>query len=81
MAARDVEQGSMARALFERLQTSERGIRQMAAGVREVAALEDPLGRELTMTHPYPVLRVSDSFLLQNNLREVLFRKPAWETS
>ena len=23
-------------------------------------------------------LRVSDSFLLQNNLREVLFRKPAW---
>ncbi len=29
----------------------------------------------------FPVLRVSDSFLLQNNLREVLFRKPAWETS
>jgi hypothetical protein len=26
----------------------------------------------------FPVLRVSDSFLLQNNLREVLFRKPAW---
>jgi hypothetical protein len=24
-------------------------------------------------------LRVSDSFLLQNNLREILFRKPAWE--
>jgi len=23
-------------------------------------------------------LRVSDSFLLQNNLREILFRKPAW---
>ena len=50
MAARDVEQGSMSRALFERLQTSERGIRQMAAGVREVAALEDPLGRELAVT-------------------------------
>ncbi len=26
-------------------------------------------------------LRVSDSFLLQNNLREILFRKPAWDTS
>lgn len=25
-------------------------------------------------------LRVSDSFLLQNNLREILFRKPAYET-
>src|SRR5436305_7877055 len=50
MAARDVEQGSMPRALFERLQTNERGIRQMAAGVREVAALEDPLGRELAVT-------------------------------
>jgi hypothetical protein len=26
----------------------------------------------------FSTLRVSDSFLLQNNLREVLFRKPAW---
>ena len=26
-------------------------------------------------------LRVSDSFLLQNNLREILFRRPAYETS
>jgi len=26
----------------------------------------------------FPSLRVSDSFLLLNNLREVLFRKPAW---
>jgi hypothetical protein len=26
-------------------------------------------------------LRVSDSFLLQNNLREILFRKPAYQTS
>jgi hypothetical protein len=26
----------------------------------------------------FPLLRVSDSFLLQNNLREVLFKKPAW---
>ena len=29
----------------------------------------------------FPSLRVSDSFLLQNNLREVLFRKPAWAQS
>jgi len=26
----------------------------------------------------FSALRVSDSFLLQNNLREILFRKPAW---
>jgi hypothetical protein len=26
----------------------------------------------------FSTLRVSDSFLLQNNLREILFRKPAW---
>jgi hypothetical protein len=26
----------------------------------------------------FPSLRVSDSFLLQNSLREILFRKPAW---
>jgi hypothetical protein len=25
-------------------------------------------------------LRVSDSFLLQNNLREILFRKPTYQT-
>ncbi|HEX8136997.1 MAG TPA: glutamate-5-semialdehyde dehydrogenase [Pyrinomonadaceae bacterium] len=49
-AAREVEAGRMSRAMFERLQTSERGIRQMALGVREVAALEDPLGRELSVT-------------------------------
>ena len=49
-AARDVEKGRMSRAMFDRLQTSERGVRQMAAGVREVAALADPLGRELAVT-------------------------------
>jgi glutamate-5-semialdehyde dehydrogenase len=49
-ALRDVERGAMSRAMFERLQTSERGISQMAAGVREVAALDDPLGRELAVT-------------------------------
>ena len=27
----------------------------------------------------FSALRVSDSFLLQNNLREILFRKPSWE--
>jgi glutamate-5-semialdehyde dehydrogenase len=45
-----VEQGQMSRALFKRLQTSERGVAQMAAQVREVAALGDPLGRELAAT-------------------------------
>ena len=45
-----VEQGKMSQALFKRLQTSERGVKQMAAQVREVAALEDPLGRELAVT-------------------------------
>lgn len=45
-----VEAGSMSRALFERLRISERSIAQMAAGVREVAALADPLGRTLAVT-------------------------------
>src|SRR3954462_6183451 len=49
-AARELGQGRMSRALFERLQTSARGVAQMAAGVREVAELEDPLGRELAVT-------------------------------
>jgi glutamate-5-semialdehyde dehydrogenase len=49
-AAPDVETGRMSRAMFDRLQTSERGVRQMAAGVREVAALADPLGRSLAIT-------------------------------
>jgi glutamate-5-semialdehyde dehydrogenase len=45
-----VEAGSMSRALFERLQISERSIAQMASGVREVAALADPLDRQLAVT-------------------------------
>jgi len=45
-----VRQGTMSGALFKRLQTSERGVMQMAAQVREVAALPDPLGRELAVT-------------------------------
>jgi glutamate-5-semialdehyde dehydrogenase len=45
-----VEKGEMSRALFKRLQTSERGVAQMATQVREVAAQDDPLGRELAAT-------------------------------
>jgi len=40
----------MSRALFERLQLTERSIAQMAAGVREVAALPDPLGQTPAVT-------------------------------
>lgn len=49
-AGRAVEAGRMSRALFDRLQISERSIAQMAAGVREVAALADPVGRTLAVT-------------------------------
>ena len=28
----------------------------------------------------FPGLRVSDSFLMKNNIREILFRKPSYET-
>jgi glutamate-5-semialdehyde dehydrogenase len=49
-ATREVEAGSMSRAMFERLRTSERGVAQMAEGIREVAALDDPLGQLLAAT-------------------------------
>jgi glutamate-5-semialdehyde dehydrogenase len=49
-AIREVAEGRMSRALFERLRISEQGIAQMAAGVREVAALADPIGRQLAAT-------------------------------
>ena len=49
-ATRAVEEGQMSRALFERLRISEQRITQMAAGVREVAALADPLGCQLAVT-------------------------------
>ena len=49
-AIRAVAEGRMSRALFERLRISEQGIVQMAAGVREVAALADPIGRQLAVT-------------------------------
>ncbi len=49
-AIRTMEAAARSRALFERLQISERSIAQMAAGVREVAALADPLGQTLAVT-------------------------------
>ena len=49
-AALAVEAGLMSRALFKRLQTNEQGIAAMSAGVREVAALADPLGQQLGVT-------------------------------
>jgi glutamate-5-semialdehyde dehydrogenase len=49
-AARAVAEGRMTPSMFKRLQTSEKGIAEMAARVREVAALPDPLGRRLAVT-------------------------------
>ncbi|OLD97624.1 MAG: glutamate-5-semialdehyde dehydrogenase [Cyanobacteria bacterium 13_1_40CM_2_61_4] len=49
-AIRAVKAGRMSQALFERLQLTERGIAQMATGVRKVASLADPLGRKLAVT-------------------------------
>src|SRR6266550_1330770 len=49
-AIRVMEAGGMSRALFERLQITERSIAQMATGAREVAALPDPLGQTLAVT-------------------------------
>jgi len=42
--------GEMTQALFSRLRIKESGIAEMAARVREVANLPDPLGRELAVT-------------------------------
>ena len=49
-ASLQVEKGLMSSSLFARLQTSERGVEGMAAKMREVANLPDPLGRILTTT-------------------------------
>lgn len=49
-AARAVGEGRMTASTFKRLQTSERGVAEMAERVRDVAALEDPLGRTLAVT-------------------------------
>ena len=45
-----VEKGTMTRAMFHRLQTSETGVAEMGARVRDVASLPDPLGRILEAT-------------------------------
>jgi glutamate-5-semialdehyde dehydrogenase len=48
LASKAVESGEMSRALFARLRTTERGVSEMAARVREVAQLPDPLHRRLS---------------------------------
>jgi glutamate-5-semialdehyde dehydrogenase len=45
-----VEHGELSRSMFARLRTSEHGVADMAAKVREVAALPDPLHRRLSTT-------------------------------
>ncbi|HEX8335656.1 MAG TPA: glutamate-5-semialdehyde dehydrogenase, partial [Pyrinomonadaceae bacterium] len=49
-AARAVAEGRMSASTFKRLQTSEKGVAEMAERVRDVAALGDPLGRTLAAT-------------------------------
>jgi glutamate-5-semialdehyde dehydrogenase len=47
-AQQAVERGELSRAMFARLRTTERGIAEMAAKVRDVARLADPLHRRLS---------------------------------
>jgi glutamate-5-semialdehyde dehydrogenase len=49
-AEAEVAAGRMSAAMLARLRVNERGVAQMAAQVREVARLEDPLGRRLSAT-------------------------------
>src|SRR5579862_6371645 len=49
-AETNVKTGKMSSAMFARLRVTARGIAQMAAQVREVALLSDPLGRRLAAT-------------------------------
>jgi glutamate-5-semialdehyde dehydrogenase len=49
-ASQAVNTGEMSPALFKRLQTNEQGIAAMSRCVNEVAALPDPLGRQLAAT-------------------------------
>jgi glutamate-5-semialdehyde dehydrogenase len=49
-ARQAVERGELSRAMFARLRTTERGIAEMAARVRDVARLPDPLHRRLSTT-------------------------------
>jgi glutamate-5-semialdehyde dehydrogenase len=48
--AREVHKGTASSALLKRLRTSSAGIKDMARQVRDVASLEDPLGRVLATT-------------------------------
>jgi glutamate-5-semialdehyde dehydrogenase len=48
LAQQAVERGEMSRAMFARLRTTERGIAEMAARVRDVSRLPDPLHRRLS---------------------------------
>ncbi len=50
LAEKLVSTGEMTQALFSRLRIKESGIREMAARVREVANLPDPLGKHLAVT-------------------------------
>jgi glutamate-5-semialdehyde dehydrogenase len=45
-----VAAGKMSSAMFKRLQVNDRGIEEMAARVRDVVRLADPLGRRLAAT-------------------------------
>jgi len=47
-AQQAIERGELSRAMFARLRTTERGIAEMAARVRDVARLPDPLHRRLS---------------------------------
>ena len=49
-ASQAVNTGEMSQALFKRLQTNEQGIAAMSKCVNQVAALPDPLGRQLAAT-------------------------------
>jgi glutamate-5-semialdehyde dehydrogenase len=49
-AEETVKAGKMSSAMFARLRVTARGVTQMAAQVREVARLADPLGRRLAAT-------------------------------
>jgi glutamate-5-semialdehyde dehydrogenase len=49
-AQSDTASGRMSHAMLDRLRVTDRGIAQMAEQVREVARLEDPLGRTLSVT-------------------------------
>ncbi len=49
-AEAEVAAGRLSSAMLARLRVTERGVAQMAAQVRDVARLEDPLGRRLSTT-------------------------------